>query len=545
MLCLKTILFVLYVPCNKVYKICLKQCLNVLKGNRKMGVILEASGITKFFPGVVALDDVGIVCKKGTVHCIVGENGAGKSTLVKILTGIYYPDKGKIIIEGADAFEHPEVFDRVAYAPQELQLFDYMTVGENLLLPFRGKDFGRFFWSKRRMFNLAAPLLEKFRILEKVDDLVYNIPPSSKQLLQIARAIIVGECNMVILDEPTTSLTIEDTKLLFEVITQLRAEGKAVIYISHKLDEVFTVGDEITVLRDGKKVGYIPRIADTNQSEIIKMMSGKEVNEQELFRPSGNIGDIVLEVKNLCGHGFRDVSFELRRGEILGFYGLVGSGRSEIMQTIMGYRLVKGGEVRIDGKLLKLGNPSFAIRKGLFYLPEERKQQGLFPLLSVRHNIGVALGKKILNGFMVSSTKERSVAEELVKIYSIKTPSVETPIMSLSGGNQQKVIVGRVMFCSPTPKVIIFDEPTKGIDVMAKREIYRIMKSLADEEGMGIILISSELEELLRCCSRIITLYRGTITGEFDPSKNEVSEIIAATINIFDEARNIKNNKYE
>ena len=381
-----------------------------------MNVVLEANGITKFFPGVVALDDVDIACKKGMVHCIVGENGAGKSTLVKILTGIYHPDKGRIIIEGVDAFEHPEVFDKVAYAPQELQLFDYMTVGENLLLPFRGKSFGRVFWSKKKMFDLATPLLEKFRILEKVDELVCNIPPSSKQLLQIARAIVVGECEVIILDEPTTSLTMEDTKLLFEVIGQLRAEGKAVIYISHKLDEVFTIGNEITVLRDGKKVGYISNVADTNQSEIIKMMSGREVDEQELFRPSSNVGDTVLEVRNLCGRGFCDISFELRRGEILGFYGLVGSGRSEAMQTIMGYRPAKGGELIINGEPIELGNPSFVIKKGLFYLPEERKQQGLFPLLSVRHNVGVALGKKILNGLMVSSTKERSIAEELVKI---------------------------------------------------------------------------------------------------------------------------------
>lgn len=497
-----------------------------------MDAIVETKGVVKLFPGVVALNEVDFVCQKGTVHCIVGENGAGKSTLVKILTGIYSPDKGVVFINGVNVLEHPDMFRKVAYAPQELQLFEHMTVAENLLLPLKRKDVNSIFYSKGKILKVAVPLLEKFHIFEKPDKIVHDISPSSKQLLQIARTLIIEGFEIVILDEPTTSLTIEDTKLLFKVIDQLRSDGKAVIYISHKLDEVFTIGDEVTVLRDGNKMGNA-KVGGVDRKWTIKMMSGKDIDEKAIFRPIGERGGVVLDVEELSGPGIPGVSFQLHRGEILGFYGLVGAGRSEIMQTILGYRFAKGGKVRIDGKPLKLGNPIYAIKEGLVYLPEERKQQGIFPFLSVRHNVGVALGKKISNGILVALSKERSLTKVLVKTYNVKTSSIEIPIRFLSGGNQQKVIVGRSMFGSPSPKVIIFDEPTKGIDIMTKREIYRIMKELADEEKIGIILISSELEELLKCCNRLFTVYLRRITGEFDPNEAETSEIIAAAINAF------------
>ncbi|MDK2897729.1 MAG: ribose transport system ATP-binding protein [Candidatus Atribacteria bacterium] len=493
--------------------------------------ILEVKGIVKKFPGVIALNKVDVSCQKGTVHCIVGENGAGKSTLVKILTGIYQPDEGIILINGKNAFDYPEVFEEVAYVPQELQLFEHITIAENLLLPIlRTKSVGSHLVSKRKLFQVASPILEKFHIRERCDITVSEIPPSSKQLLQIARALATEDREIVIFDEPTTSLTAEDTKLLFEVIKKLKEENKAVIYISHKLEEIFTIGDEVTILRDGKKVGYA-RVKEVDKSWIVKMMSGREIDDRAVFRPR-KIGDTILEVENLTGPGFLNISFVLHQGEILGLYGLVGSGRSEIAQSIFGYRPLKEGKVKLNGKYVHFKNPHHAIKEGLFYLPEERKYQGIFPFLSVRHNIGVALGKKTLKKFFVSLQKERSITEEVIKTFSVKTPSVETQIQFLSGGNQQKVIVGRSVSYPFPPKVIIFDEPTKGIDVMAKREIYSIMKSLAEERQIGIILISSELEELLRCCNRILTIYNGKITGEFDPEKAEISEIIAATINV-------------
>ncbi|MGC8777680.1 MAG: sugar ABC transporter ATP-binding protein [Candidatus Caldatribacteriaceae bacterium] len=497
-------------------------------------LILEAHDLVKLFPGVVALDKVDIACRKGTVHCVVGENGAGKSTLVKILTGIYRPDGGTVRIGDANVFEHHEAFEKVSYVPQELQLFEYVTVAENLLLPLlKSGKLNSAFWSKGKIFSIAAPLLEKFHIREKPDRIVHDIPPSSKQLLQIARALVLEDREIIILDEPTTSLTAEDAELLFKILRKLRNEGKAIIYISHKLDEVLAIGDEITVLRDGKRVGH-GEVGEVDKNWIVQMMSGRTIDERATFR-SQKVGEVILEVKNLSGPGFSNVSFEVRRGEILGFYGLVGAGRSEIAQTLLGYRIIVDGEIRLGGKSIRPRSPYFAIREGLFYLPEERKQQGIFPSLSVRHNVGVTLGEKILNGFFVSLAKERLLTEEMIRIYSVKTSSTEVPIKFLSGGNQQKVIVGRSVFCPFSPKVLIFDEPTKGIDIMAKGEIYKIMKSLAEEKQVGIILISSELEELLKCCNRILTIYRGRITGEFDPENVQVSEIISATINAFTE----------
>ncbi|MGQ9473466.1 MAG: sugar ABC transporter ATP-binding protein [Candidatus Caldatribacteriaceae bacterium] len=494
--------------------------------------ILEARGIVKLFPGVVALDKVGISCRRGMVHCVVGENGAGKSTLVKVLTGIYTPEEGTVHIDGIDAFKHPEIFEKVAYVPQELQLFEYVTVAENLVLPLlKSRKHGSPFWSKNKINDIAIPILERFGIREKPDNLVHDIPPSSKQLLQIARALTLKDRDIIIFDEPTTSLTAEDAKLLFEIIDQLRDEGRVIIYISHKLDEVLTIGDEITVLRDGKQVGHAT-IEDINKDWIVQMMSGRTIDERAIFR-SQKVGKTVLTARNLVGIGFSSVSFEVHRGEIVGLYGLVGSGRSEIAQTLLGYRPLADGEILLDGKPLKPKSPYFAIREGLFYLPEERKQQGIFPSLSVRHNASVTMGEKILKGPFVSLSKEQQLTEEMIEMYSIKTASTEVPIKFLSGGNQQKVIVGRLTFCPFSPKVIIFDEPTKGIDIMAKNEIYKIMKSLAEEKQIGIILISSELEELLKCCNRILTVYRGRITGEFDPERVKISEIISATINAF------------
>jgi len=367
--------------------------------------ILEARGVVKRFPGVVALDGVDISCRRGTVHCVVGENGAGKSTLVKVLTGIYRPDEGTVQIDSVNAFEHPETFGKVSYVPQELQLFEHVTVAENLLLPLlKSGELSALFWSKRKIFDMAIPFLEKFHIREKPESIVHDIPPSSKQLLQIARALALEDREIIILDEPTTSLTAEDAELLFKVMRQLRNEGKAIIYISHKLDEVIAIGDEITVLRDGKRVGY-GRVREVDKGWIVQKMSGRAIDERATFR-SQKVGEVILEVKNLTGLGFSNINFKVRRGEIVGFYGLVGSGRSEIAQTLLGYKILMGGEILLGGKSIRPKSPYFAIREGLFYLPEERKQQGIFPSLSVRHNVGVTLGSKVSNGLFVSLTKE-------------------------------------------------------------------------------------------------------------------------------------------
>lgn len=489
-------------------------------------VALEAHDITKAFPGVVALRDVDVLFKGGSVHAIMGENGAGKSTLVKILSGVYNPNKGKVLVDGKDALGNPGLFERVAYVPQELDLFSHMTVAENLFIPFWKAGF-KGMVREEKLFEAAIPWLEKFQINATPSDLVKDISISDQQLLQIARATVNKYAEIFILDEPTTSLTLKDMARLFEVIRQLKDEGKAIIFISHKLDEVFEICDEITILRNGEKVGYA-EIKEVDRRWVISKMSGRDVDEEIHYRPESKSDEVILEVKNLSGRGFSNINFTLRKGEILGFAGLVGAGRSEIMQTVFGLLPVRSGTVTLEGQKWKLGDTSYSIRNGLSYLPEERRQQGLLPLLSVRENIGVSLIHQIAQGLAISGKKEQSLAEEIVEAYDIKTPSIEQQIMFLSGGNQQKVIIGRSIYCMP--KVIIFDEPTKGIDVGTKSDLYRIMRNLAEEKDISIILVSSELDELMRCSNRIITIYQGSKAGEFDPEKTSRTEIISSMI---------------
>ena len=491
--------------------------------------ILEASNITKRFPGVVALENVDISFELGKIHCIIGENGAGKSTLVKTLTGVYTPDDGKISIQGKDALTDKKMFEKVAYVPQELDLFKYMTVAENLFMPFSKSGFKGAIINNKELYKRAIPYLQKFQITAKPDDLIADISVSEQQLLQIAHATVNQYSEIIMLDEPTTSLTLKDTERLFEVLQQLKQENKAIIFISHKLEEIFAIGDEITVLRNGVKVAY-SEIKDANIPWVIKQMTGREINENMTFQPEKISKAVLLDVENLTGEIFSNVSFKLHKGEILGFSGLVGAGRTEIMQTVFGYLPAWGGKVKVEGKPWKLGDTNYSVNNGLIYIPEERKQQGILPSISVKENITMPLLSKIMNFLMISNRKEQALANEVIAAYQVKTPSVNKEIKFLSGGNQQKIIIGRSMYCKP--KILIFDEPTKGIDVGTKAEIYRIMKRLADEEGIGIILISSELEEVKKCSNRIITIYNGQKAGEFQTNSTENSTIINSIIGI-------------
>lgn len=489
--------------------------------------VLEARNVSKSFPGVKALNDVSVTFEPGKIYGIIGENGAGKSTLVKILTGVYPPDEGQVLIEGQDARANPRLFAKVAYAPQEIDLFPHMTVAENLFIPFHRVGFDWLFVNRRRLYEAARPYLERFKISAQPTDIVRNISVSNQQLVQIARATANKDYRVLILDEPTTSLTLRDVDNLFAVLQQLKAEGKAIVFISHKLEELQELCDEITVLRNGVKVGH-EAMRKVDRKWIVTMMSGRNIDESDVFRPRTPAGETLLKVEGLTGKGFADISFELRRGEVLGFAGLVGSGRSEIMQTIFGILPARKGSVTFDGRPWRLGSAVHSVKNGLFYLPEERKQQGILPHLSVRENIAIALLDKISQGPIVSGRRERSVVHEIVKAYDIRTPTVERKIVHLSGGNQQKVIIGRSMSCEP--KVLIFDEPTKGIDVGTKFEIYKLMQSLVEERGVSIILISSELEELLRCANRVLVIYRGRVRAEFDTATADTSEIVDAMI---------------
>lgn len=488
--------------------------------------VLEARNISKIFPGVIALNSVDISFEAGRIHCIIGENGAGKSTLIKCLTGVYKPDGGEIFIGGQKAeYGHEAAFNKVAYVQQEIELFSHMSVAENLFLPFRNS---KGLISQGRLEKMAGPILERFRIKVRPEELVKDISISSQQLLQIARATVNDNYEVLMLDEPTTSLTTDDTKVLFEIIREIKQAGKAVIFISHKLEEIFELGDEITILRNGQKVGY-SLLSDINIPEVITKMTGRAIDQDETFRSDKSSSEILMEVEHLTGERFTDVSFRLKRGEILGFYGLVGAGRTELMQAIFGYLPVYAGDIKVRGRKWKKGDTHYSVDQGFIYLPEERKKYGILPMLSIRENVSISVLDKIKSAFGISTKRENALADEVIISYEVKTPDAEKSIQFLSGGNQQKVIIGRAMICQPT--ILVFDEPTKGIDVGTKTEIYKMMKKLAEDKEVGIILISSEMEEIRKCANRIIVLYEGRKVGEFD-AKADKEDILSAVIGV-------------
>ncbi|MFA9464551.1 MAG: sugar ABC transporter ATP-binding protein [Velocimicrobium sp.] len=489
--------------------------------------VLEARNITKIFPGVVALDSVEISFHLGEIHCIIGENGAGKSTLIKCLTGVYEPEDGQIFIQEMDAIKNKKLFDKIAYVPQEIDLFDYMSVAENLFLPYERSGI-KGLVKKKDLEDKAIPLLEKFQIQVEPGTLVKDISVSEQQLLQIARATVHEDYEVLMLDEPTTSLTTKDTKILFKVIEQIKSENKAIIFISHKLDEIFALSDVITIFRNGVKVAY-SKIETVDIPWVIGQMTGHSLDQTQVFLSQKVTDEILLEVDHLTGERFTDVSFNLKKGEILGFAGLVGAGRSELMQAIFGYLPVYEGSVTLDGKKCKLGDTNYSVKNGLIYLPEERKAQGILPMLSVRENISITKLDELKSPMGISKTKEEDLSLRVIRDYDVKTPDIEKEIKFLSGGNQQKVIIGRSMCCNP--KVLIFDEPTKGIDVGTKAQIYRMMKELAEEKGIGIILISSEMEEVKKCSNRIIALYNGKKVAEFD-ARADSEEILSSIIGV-------------
>lgn len=489
--------------------------------------VLEAHNITKLFPGVVALDSVDVAFEPGEIHCIIGENGAGKSTLIKCLTGVYEPEEGEVLINGENAMKNKTLFDKVAYVPQEIDLFGYMSVAENLFLPYE-KSGIKGIVNQKELEKKAVPILERFKISVEPDALVKDISVSAQQLLQIARACVHEDYEVLMLDEPTTSLTTSDTEILFEIVKNIKKENKAIIFISHKLEEIFALGDVITVFRNGRRVAE-DVLSKVDIPWVIKQMTGRELDQNQVFCSEKVSEKVLLEVNNLTGEKFSDISFKLREGEILGFSGLVGAGRSELMQAIFGYLPVYSGTVKLDGENWKFGDTNYSVNHGFIYLPEERKKQGILPVLSIRENISVSALDTLMSGFSISRRKEDELAQEVIDTYDVKTPDADKAIQFLSGGNQQKVIIGRAMKCNP--KVLVFDEPTKGIDVGTKAEIYRLMKELAEEKGIGIILISSEMDEVKKCSNRIIALYEGKQAGEYD-AKADKDTLLSAIIGV-------------
>ncbi|MBA8841058.1 sugar ABC transporter ATP-binding protein [Ochrobactrum sp. RH2CCR150] len=485
---------------------------------------LETRGLGRDFPGVTALDDVDLKIELGRTHILAGENGAGKSTLVKILTGTDQASRGQVLIGGRDPVSDPALFKNVAYVPQELTLFPQMSVAENLFMPFNRTGHGGFLVNRTALMEEAKAYLDRFGIEAHPHQLVANISVSDQQLLQIARACTNSQMKVLILDEPTSSLTRVEVERVFKVIRGLLDRDHAIVFISHKMDEVFQIGDDYTVLRNGRKIES-GKISDVTEADLIRAMSGRDLALDEHFRPAGPIGVPIMEVRGLSGSRFEEVSFDLRKGEILGFAGLVGAGRSEVMQTIFGFLKARAGSVKVEGKDWVLNDTSRSVDGGMLYLSEERKHHGIFPLLSLRENIGLSVLSLTSGAMGINNRRERNIVQKIIDDYGIRTSGMGKRISQLSGGNQQKAIIGRAM--ATRPRVLIFDEPTKGIDIRTKTEIYRIMKNLA-EEGVGVILVSSELNELKKCASRIVTMHNGRITGEYDAAETNNETLVGA-----------------
>lgn len=482
--------------------------------------VLEVEGVSKSFPGVNALKNVQLKIRPGTVHGVMGENGAGKSTLMKIIIGLYTADEGIIKYKGKE-IKLKDVNEAlnlgISMIHQELSPLPFMTVAQNVFL---GREkLNRFGLIDHKAINEETEkIFFDLNIKLKPDAVMGELSVAQMQLVEIAKAVSY-DSSVVIMDEPTSALTEQEVLHLFRIIRDIRARGVAVIYITHKMDEVFSITDEVSVYRDGEFISTDPASGLTRE-KLIQKMVGRSF-EQFFHKETAAIEEVLLEVENLSrGNIFSNVSFKLRRGEILGFAGLVGAGRSEVMETLFGIYPKSSGRIRKEGKDLDIRSPKDAIDNRIAFLTEDRKRTGLYLNLSVMDNVSIAnLPNYLKNNLLLDHKKIRTICDESVYKLRIKTPGIEQLVLFLSGGNQQKVVVSR--WLSTEPDILILDEPTRGIDVGAKSEIYRLMSELA-HRGKAIILVSSELPEILAMSDRVIVMHEGDMIGEL--SREEASQ---------------------
>jgi rhamnose transport system ATP-binding protein len=493
-----------------------------------LSLLLEADSITKSFVGVRALTRVTFTLAAGEVHALVGENGAGKSTLIKIITGAETPDAGTLTIAGHAVTRMDPALSRslgIRAIYQQPSLFPHLTVAENVALALEsGRAWRRVDWGART--RTAAALLERIGAPLDPDRLVESLSMPEQQIVEIAKAI-GANAKILIMDEPTASLSAREVDHLFAVITRLRGEGTGVVYISHRLEEVFTVADRITVLRDGEVIATSPR-ADLDRAELIRLMVGRDL--AAVFpKRAVPLGAVALDVRHLRSRaaGLDDISLDVRRGEILGLAGLVGSGRTELAETIFGLRSIDGGEVLVNGARARIGSPADAIALGIGYVPEDRRQHGVILEMSIAENASLANLDGVSTRGLIDTRAERETAEQYVSQLRIKTASVTSDVGSLSGGNQQKVALARWLAIHPS--VLMLDEPTQGVDVGSKAEIHAIMQSLA-ERGVAILMISSELPEVLGMSDRIAVMHGGTIVGVLSREEATQQKILAMAL---------------
>lgn len=481
--------------------------------------LLSMKGISKSFPGVRALEEVDFDLFAGEVHGLVGENGAGKSTLMKILSGVYIQDKGEIALNGQPVvMSYPSDAQALGISPvhQELNLEPYLSAAENIFLGHQPR--GRFgLIDYKKMYKEAQELLDNLGVEVPPKRQVAELAVAQRQMVSIAHAIS-SDARIVILDEPTAPLTERESEMLFAIVRRLKDNGIGVIFISHRLEEVFEIADRITVLRDGRLISTLPT-EETNLSQVISMMIGQSVSD--LFHKEiVPIGDPILHVRHLFRQGLlEDISFSLRKGEILGIFGLAGAGRTDLARILFGAERYDSGEIILDGIKIKAKTPNSAIRHGLGLVPEDRRQQGLVVQHSVKANITLPKLPDLTFLGIINPQSETKLAQEFSERLNVRTPTLNQQVMYLSGGNQQRVVIAK--WLAMAPKVLVLDEPTKGIDIGAKASIHSLMCETA-KGGVGIIMISSELPEVIAMSDRVLVMHRGKITGEF--SREEATE---------------------
>ena len=484
--------------------------------------ILTLKNITKEFPGVKALDDVTINIERGTIHGLVGENGAGKSTLIKVLAGIYQPNKGEIILDGKPCrFNSPIEARRagISVVHQEIKLAEPLSVAENMFLGNVQLKNGLVDWKGMR--RRAREIVEDLGMDTDINAQVSSLTVAKKQIVEIMHAIN-NNSRILIMDEPSAVLTDRELEVMFRIVKQLRDKGITIIYISHRLDEIFGLCSNVSVLRDGRHIDTIP-VASIDRQGLINMMVGREMG-QEYPKEVGNVGGTILEVKNLSRGILQDISFEVKSGEVFGISGLVGAGRTELARAILGIDKPESGEVYVRGKKVHYRTFADAIRDGLGLIPEDRKLQGLVQIMSVKRNTTLVNMKRVLRAGVISSSLEEKLSKEYADKLHVVTPSMETEVQYLSGGNQQKVVIAKWLF--QNSEILFLDEPTRGIDVGAKAEIYRLINRMA-KEGKTIIMISSEMPELLGLCDRIMVMHEGHKMGELNAAEATQEKIMA------------------
>lgn len=474
--------------------------------------LLRIESLGKSFPGVKALNGVSFSVRRGSIHALMGENGAGKSTLIKILAGIYRCDEGTVLLDGAplEPRSPAEAQARgISVVHQEIKLAETLSVAENIFLGAPPMRRGLVDWAAMRA--RAKELLDRLGSDIGVDHIVGELSIAKKQIVEICKAIH-RDCRLLVMDEPSATLTDREMIVLYDIIGRLAAGGVTILYISHRMDEIFRLCNDVTVLRDGRHVATLP-LASCDRASIIGMMVGRSL-DKEFPKEAVPLGETILEVSSLSRAGaFSDVSFSLRRGEILGFAGLVGAGRTEVARALLGIDRATGGTVRLRGRPVRHASFKAAIRNGLSLVPEDRKTQGLVLRAPLKDNICMVAMRKILRRGVVDRKAERRYAEVYVARLAIATPGIDTEVQYLSGGNQQKVVIAKWLM--EDGDIIVMDEPTRGVDVGAKYEIYRLMVELA-RSGKSIVMISSELPEILGMCDRLVVMHEGRKVGEMD-----------------------------